>query len=98
MANVNLKVLAGVLVVLVLFLQYRLWFERGGIRDMLHLKQQLSLQRAENERMKEQNKELLIQVKYAQNSKQAAELRARNELGMVKNGETFYQIVEKQGN
>lgn len=95
MSRANLRVFAVLLVFMVLFLQYRLWFERGGIRDMSRLKKQLAVQKAENDKVKEYNKDLMLQVRNAQKNKQAAEMRARSELGMVKKGETFYQIVEK---
>lgn len=95
MTHLNLKVFASMLVLVLLVLQYRLWFEQGGIRDLLHLKKELARQTAENENIKKHNQDLLLQIQRAQNSRDAAELRARNELGMVKKGETFYQVVNK---
>ncbi len=86
--------LIGVFAAALLFLQFRLWFESGGIRDMLHLKRQLAVQTVDNERLKKRNEELLFQIQRLQNSRDAVESRARNELGMIKNGETFYQIVK----
>jgi len=95
MTRLNLKIFASVLVFILLFLQYRLWFEQGGIRDLLHLKKELARQTAENDNIKKHNQALLLQIQRAQHSRDAAELRARNELGMVKKGETFYQVVSK---
>ena len=83
-------VLLGVL----FFLQYRLWFEAGGIRDMIRLRKELAIQTKETELLKKHNEELLFQVARLQNSKDAVESRARNELGMIKKGETFYQIIK----
>lgn len=76
------------------FLQYRLWFQKGGIRDMVALKKSIAEQRVENDKLKAQNHQLLAQVKRMQNSKDAVESRARSELGMVKKGETFYHVVK----
>lgn len=76
------------------FLQYRLWFESGGIRDMQRLKRQLIVEMKTNEEIKQSNEALLDQLKRMQYSQDAAESRARNELGMVKQGETFYQVIK----
>lgn len=76
------------------FLQYRLWFESGGIRDMLRLKHQLALEMKTNDDIKRSNEALLDQLKRMQYSQDATESRARNELGMVKQGETFYQVIK----
>jgi len=52
------------------------------------------MQTIENEELKKRNALLLFQIKRLRNSKDATEARARNELGMVKKGETFYQVVK----
>lgn len=78
-----------------MFLQYRLWFESGGIIDMLRLKKQLSIQVQENDKLKKRNDMLAQQVERLQKSQDTVEARARSELGMVKKGEKFYQVVGK---
>ena len=95
MSRLNTKVLIMVLVLGLLFLQYRLWLQPGGLRDMWRLKKQLAHQVKENDNMKQLNEKLFQQIRQSQKSKEAAELRARNELGMIKKGETFYQVVRK---
>lgn len=90
--RLNLLVIA--LLAALAFLQYRLWFEPGGIRDMIKLKQMLAVQTVENENIKKRNEELLTQLQRMQYGDDATESRARNELGMLKKGETFYQIVK----
>lgn len=82
------------LVALLVFLQYRLWFEQDGVRDMLQLKNSMIAQEAETATLKKRNEELVFQVKRLQKSRDATEARARSELGMVKKGETFYQFVK----
>jgi cell division protein FtsB len=74
-------------------LQHRLWFQPGGVRDLLLLKKMLAVQTDENARLKQRNEALLFQVQRIQNSKDAVESHARNELGMIKKDEKFYQIV-----
>ena len=90
----RLHAITVTLIVLLLFLQYRLWFEKDGIADMRQLKNALTKQTKENEKLKKMNEELLSQVQRSQNSKDATEARARNELGMIKRNETFYQVVK----
>lgn len=88
------KILSLALILLLGFLQYRLWFESGGILDMMHLKKELALETETNEKLKQRNTALLNQVQHLQKDKNAVESRARHELGMIKKGETFYQVVE----
>ena len=88
------KLLPFLLLILLLFLQYRLWFEAGGVLDMLRLKKQLSQETQENAELKKRNDVLKHQVLYLQKNQSAIESRARQELGMIKKDETFYQVVE----
>ncbi len=88
-------ILSIMLVLLLIFLQYRLWFESGGIVDMMRLKKKLAVETQQNEQLKKRNQALLQQVQYLQKNNDAVESRARRELGMVKKGETFYQVVDK---
>ena len=59
-----------ILVAALLVLQYRLWFESDGIRDMLKLKQTLGKQEAENDKLRKHNDELLSQIKQLQDSQE----------------------------
>ncbi|HVE44258.1 MAG TPA: septum formation initiator family protein [Gammaproteobacteria bacterium] len=86
-----LSALVGVLV----FLQYRLWVEPGGVLNMMQLKKDIASLEKDNEKLKKRNETLLFQVKGLRNSKDSVESRARNELGMIKKDETFYQILKK---
>lgn len=83
-----------ILVTILLFLQYRLWFDTGGMMDMMHLKKQLAQQNEENAKLKQRNDDLLRQIRSLQSNDAAVESRARQELGMIKKGETFYQITK----
>lgn len=87
------QALPVILLALLGFLQYRLWFEPGGFIDMLRIKKQLAIEVAQNEKLKQRNDKLVLQLQYLQASNDAVESRARSELGMIKQGETFYQVV-----
>ena len=88
------RILPIILLILLIVLQYRLWFQSDGVFDMLRLKKQLSLQDQENGQLKKRNQLLVQQVQKLQNNNDAIESRARHELGMIKKNETFYQVVK----
>jgi cell division protein FtsB len=94
MAFMRTGAIAVFMAALLIFLQYRLWFENGGISDLVRLKKMIVVQAEENDKLKKRNDDLLFQIQRIQNSQDAAEARARSELGMVKKGETFYQVVK----
>jgi cell division protein FtsB len=94
MASLRIKIIPLILLALVAFLQYRLWFETGGVIDMLRMKQQLAQQQATNEKLKKRNDRMVQQLQYLQANSDGIEARARGELGMIKQGETFYQVVK----
>lgn len=89
-----MKKLSYALVGLLLVLQYPLWFGDGGIIALWQLKREIVAQKAENERLKERNRALEAEVLDLKQGLEAVEERARAELGMVKKGERFYQIIE----
>jgi cell division protein FtsB len=90
----SLRALPILLILTVAFLQYRLWFEPGGILSVMKLKKEVALQTTENDKLKKRNELLLANVQRLQKNKDAVESRARRELGMIKQGETFYQVVK----
>jgi cell division protein FtsB len=90
----RMKILPIILFSLLIFLQYRLWVEPGGIMEMLRLKKQLALQVQINDKLKTRNERLASQVHYLQANNDAVESRARGELGMIKKDETYYQVVK----
>jgi len=74
-------------------LQYRLWFSDKGEREVWRLTQAVEAQAAANAEQRERNRQLLAEVTDLKVGLAALEERARSELGMVGNSETFYQIV-----
>ena len=82
------------LVILLVYLQYRLWLGDGGLLDLWNVHQEVEAQRDENARLRERNEALNAQVMDLKQGLDAIEERAREDMGMVKQGETFYQLVE----
>lgn len=89
-----LKYLVVPLIVILLFLQYRLWFEHNGVEDSAKLNKAIAAQKKEDGSMLERNKALMAEVKNLKEGNQAIQEHAREELGMIKKGEQFYQIVQ----
>lgn len=84
------------LIALLAVLQYKLWVGEGSLAEIWSLYQAGEVQREENARLKERNAALEAEVQDLKQGLDAIEERARTELGMVKDGEVFYQIVEPQ--
>ncbi len=84
------------LLVLLGWLQYRLWFGSGGQREVEALQQQVRQQAHDNAGLKQRNEALAAEVEDLKSGEAAVEERARSELGMIKPGETFYRVVEPQ--
>ncbi|MGB5474487.1 MAG: cell division protein FtsB [Gammaproteobacteria bacterium] len=89
-----MKKVVIVLLLLLVYLQYRLWFGDGSLQEVWQLHREVEAQREENLLLRERNDALDAEVLDLQQGLDAIEERAREDLGMVKEGETFYQIVE----
>jgi len=83
-----------VLILLLAGLQYRLWVGEGSLAQATQLKQQIADQRGENEQLQERNRILEAEVLELKSGMETVEERARQELGMLKEGETLYQLAE----
>ncbi|MES2624552.1 MAG: septum formation initiator family protein [Pseudomonadota bacterium] len=82
---------------LVLFwLQIRLWTGAGSLAEIDRLESEIETQILSNAELENRNQSLLQDVSDLKNGLDAVEERARSELGMVKKGETFYLIVDKE--
>jgi len=88
------QLMCAVLVVIVLMLQARLWFGEGSITDIWQLQDQIDEQQFENDRLEDRNQVLEAEVLDLKGGLESIEERARSELGMIKEGETFYLLVE----
>ncbi len=88
-----MKILVVFLIGLLLLLQFRLWVGDGSLSEVWELHQAVAVQNAENLEMLARNNALEAEVKDLKKGKAAIEERARSELGMIQEGETFYQII-----
>ena len=91
-----MKVLLGLLVVLLLALQYRLWFGDGSIQEVWRLREEARISREEVVRLNMRNQALAAEVADLKSGLEAIEERARADLGLIGEGETFYQFVHEQ--
>lgn len=82
------------LVALLVLLQLRLWVSDDGYRAAWRLEDQVATQAQENERLRERNRALAAEVSDLKTGLDAVEEIARSELGMIRSGETLYQVVD----
>ena len=83
----------AVLLICFILLQRELWFGQGGLLHGWRLEAQVRHQQKQNAALKRSNAEHLQEVKNLKSGTAAVEEHARTDLGLVKKGETFYQIV-----
>src|SRR5277367_5853411 len=88
-----MRIFAAVLAIALVSLQYRLWVSDQGLREVSRLQGAVELQAAANHEQGERNRQLAAEVTDLKVGLTALEERARSELGMVGNSETFYQVV-----
>lgn len=74
-------------------LQYRLWFGKNSVPDYLALQEDVIRQQQANEKLKQRNKLLYADTDDLKLGTEAIEERARNELGMIKENETFFRLI-----
>ncbi len=88
------RLFALLLLVLLVALQVRLHVGSGGLQEVERLQQALEAQRVENEELRRRNAALAAEVEDLKSGDAAVEERARSELGMVRQDETFYRVIE----
>lgn len=81
------------LLALLSWLQYSLWLGKNGIHDYVRVHEDIVAQRGNNAKLKARNDLLFAEIDDLNEGQEAIEERARNELGMIKLGETFYRLV-----
>ena len=84
------------LIALLIGLQVKLWFGQGGRPEVKHLRERVAAQRSENAELRKRNEALAAEVEDLKSGTEAIEERARSELGMIKPGEVFYQVIEPE--
>ena len=88
-----MRIFIAVLAVALVSLQYRLWLSDQGVREVSRLQGAVELQASANREQLDRNRQLVAEVSDLKVGLTALEERARSELGMVGNSETFYQVV-----
>ncbi len=92
-----MKILISVLIALLIGLQYRLWVGDGSLSEVVQLSSELERQKVKLQLLGQRNSVLEAQVLDLQNGLDAFEEKARNDLGMIKQGETFIQLIPGPG-
>ena len=90
-----LRWVALILLIVLVALQWKLWGPHGGMHEVDALRASVQKQKDENDRLLQRNQALGADVDDLKTGEQAVEARARSELGLIKPGEVFYQVVEK---
>jgi cell division protein FtsB len=91
-----LKALTLIFVILIALLQYPLWLGKGSWLRVWELNRQVHEQQEKNIALKARNAMLDAEVRDLKSGKAAIEERARSELGMIKQDEVFFQVIEVQ--
>lgn len=74
---------------------YHLYYGEQGIKRQEELAKQIEYQERVNQRLKHRNQALRAQVDDLRHGEEAIEEHVRTDLQYIKDGETFYRIVEK---
>lgn len=89
-----MKLLSVTLVALIALLQYPLWLGKGSWLRVWEVDQQLRAQRLVNQKLKARNGGLDAEVRDLKQGLEAIEERARSELGMIRQDEMFFQVLD----
>lgn len=90
-----MRFLIGGLVALLVVLQAQLWSGNGGLPAVWQLREDVAGREAENASLRQRNAALEADVDDLKDGLEAVEERARNELGMIKDDEVFYQVADE---
>ena len=93
-----MKLLAGILSALIVLIQYPLWLGKGGWLRVWQIERDVSREISKNNQLEGRNIGLEAEVRDLKQGTEAIEERARYELGMVRQDEVFFQIVEERRN
>ena len=90
-----MKALTLIFVILIALLQYPLWLGKGSWLRVWNVNQQIDEQKDKNAAFKQRNETLNAEVRDLKQGNAAIEERARSELGMIKQDEVFYQVIDQ---
>lgn len=89
-----MRLIIFLLVLTLVGLQYKLWVGDGSIYQWIHLEQKKNKQDEVNKQLIARNRSVEADIAELKSGDQALEEQARQELGMVKQGEEYYQVTE----
>ena len=89
-----MKAISICLLITLLALQYKLWKGDRGIFEWKELEKKYIAQHQENQNLKKRNHVLSVEINELKSGESALEEQARTELGMIRNGEVYYQFVD----
>ena len=88
-----MRLLTLLFIALIILIQYPLWFGRGGWLNVFDLQKKYQAQRAVNLELERENDALRAEVNDLKRGTDAIEERARDELGMIKKDEVFFEVI-----
>ncbi len=91
-----MKWIAIALVVMLAALQYRIWFGKSSFQQRKLQQTKITQIKMENLELSNRNQKLLAEIKDLRKGTDAVEERARYQLGMIKENETFFRILNKE--
>ena len=91
-----MKIIALVLLILFIWLQYKIWLQDGGIPEVMQLQEEVEEVKIEVQKLRDRNLSLDAEVKDLKKGLEAIEERARSEMGMINKGEIYYQVIEPE--
>ncbi|HZM45956.1 MAG TPA: cell division protein FtsB [Burkholderiales bacterium] len=91
-----MRLLALTLAGLILLSQYPLWLGKGGWLRVWEVERQIRTQREANRQLQARNQSLDAEVRDLKVGLDAIEERARSELGMIRQNEIFFQLIDEK--
>ena len=88
------RFIIAILIVFFLIIQFDIWVKDDGLNRVKELQQMIDSQSEENQRFKLRNQQLEREIEELKSGTESIEEKARTDLGMIKEGEEFYLIVE----
>jgi cell division protein FtsB len=89
-----MKILIVIIGLLIIHLQYRIWVGEGSVAQIKEYQARLETAKEKAKEKKERNEALYAEIEDLRKGQEAIEERARDELGMIKENETFFQVIE----
>ncbi|MDD2720283.1 MAG: cell division protein FtsB [Gallionella sp.] len=93
-----MKIITLILAVLLLLLQYPLWLGKGGWLKVWEMSREVEAQQQVNRQTEARNALLDTEVRDLKQGTEAVEERARSELGMIRNDELFFRVLDSNAN